>query len=87
MASCDHLVRGNHFKPISQYCMEKHTAWGMKDIVVMTNETKRQLIGNFGNGCRLACNFSYMVQENKWDEKYLPLSASDSTYHRGNLLC
>jgi glucose-1-phosphate thymidylyltransferase len=57
------IIRGNRYKPISQFVLENLTAVPVEHIVVVINESKHQLIGFFGDGHRFNCNISYVVQE------------------------
>lgn len=79
------VVRDNRYKPISQFVVENITASGVKNIIFVINETKHQLIGYFGNGCRFGCDFSYVVQENRRDDNLSTspglADALDSAYH------
>ena len=79
------VIRNNHYKPISQYVLDSLTLAGLEHIVFVINETKHQLIGYFGDGCRFGCNISYVVQEsgNGKTESTSPglAHALDSAYH------
>src|SRR5512139_1449887 len=57
------IIRDNHYKPISQFVLDNLLAAQIKHIVFVINETKSQLIGYFGNGCRFNCHISYVAQE------------------------
>jgi glucose-1-phosphate thymidylyltransferase len=57
------VIRNNHYKPISQFVVDRLTNAGLDHIVFVVNETKHQLMGYFGNGQRFGCNISYVVQE------------------------
>jgi glucose-1-phosphate thymidylyltransferase len=62
------VIREEHYRPIAQFVVENLTAGGVGDIVFVINETKHQLIGYFGSGCRFGCNFSYVVQEHRGND-------------------
>jgi glucose-1-phosphate thymidylyltransferase len=47
------IIRNNRYKPVAQYVVENLVFAGVKQIVLVINETKNQLIGYFGNGHRL----------------------------------
>jgi glucose-1-phosphate thymidylyltransferase len=57
------IIQDNRYKPISQFVLDNLIQTGMKQVVIVINETKHQLIGYFGNGQRFGCHISYVVQE------------------------
>lgn len=57
------IIRDNRYKPIAQFVLENLTAAPLDHVVFVINETKHQLIGYFGDGHRLGCHISYVVQE------------------------
>jgi len=57
------IISDNHYKPISQFVVNNMTLAGINHVVFVINETKHQLIGFFGNGCRFGCELTYVVQE------------------------
>lgn len=61
-------IRGNRYKPVSQFVLRNLIEADVKHIVFVINETKHQLLGFFGNGSRFNCRISYVVQESTGDE-------------------
>jgi glucose-1-phosphate thymidylyltransferase len=61
-------IRGNRYKPVSQFVVRNLVEADVKHIVFVINETKHQLIGFFGSGSRFNCRISYVVQESHGDE-------------------
>lgn len=79
------VIRNNRYKPVAQFILENLVAARVGQLVFIINETKSQLIGYFGNGCRFNCHISYVVQETV-EEGHLSRSvglahALDSAYH------
>ena len=79
------VIHGEGYKVISQFVMENLVIAGAKHIIVVINQTKHQLLGHFGNGHKIGCEISYVVQENKdtLSESTSPglAFALDSAYH------
>jgi glucose-1-phosphate thymidylyltransferase len=79
------IIRNNHYKPIAQFVLNNMTLARLDHIVFVINETKHQLLGYFGDGCRFDCHISYVVQEtsNFQDKSTSPglAHALDSAYH------
>src|SRR3972149_10932912 len=78
------IIRDNRYKPVAQYVVENRTAAGIEHIIFIINETKHQLLGYFGNGSRFGCHISYVVQEQRDDNRSTSpglAHALDSAYH------
>ena len=79
------VITDNHYKPIAQFVLSNLVLANLKHIVFVINETKHQLVGYFGDGCRFGCHISYVVQEqrNSQNESTSPglAHALDSAYH------
>lgn len=79
------VIRGNRYKPVSQFVIDNMVEAGIEHVVFVINETKHQVIGFFGNGRRFGCDISYVVQE-RGDRNGNSTSpglagALDSAYH------
>lgn len=57
------IIRGNRYKPVSQFVLDNLVAAGVGQVVFVINETKHQLLGYFGDGRRFGCDVAYVVQE------------------------
>jgi dTDP-glucose pyrophosphorylase len=57
------IIRDNRYKPVAQFVVDSLVASGVRDIAMVINETKHQLMGYFGDGHRFGCNIGYAVQE------------------------
>lgn len=57
------IIRENRYKPVAQFVVDNLVTAGVRDIVIVINETKAQLLGYFGDGRRFGCNIAYTVQE------------------------
>ena len=57
------IIRENRYKPVAQFVVDNLVTAGVRDIVIVINETKAQLLGYFGDGRRFGCNIAYIVQE------------------------
>jgi len=79
------IIRGNRYKPVSQFVLENLTASGVEHVVFVINESKHQLIGYFGDGHRFGCQISYVVQEQRENESQSSspglAHALDAAYH------
>ena len=63
------VIRGNRYKPISQFILDNLVTAGVRHVVFVINETKHQLIGFFGDGHRFHCDISYVVQERREEDR------------------
>jgi len=87
------IIRGNRYKPVSQFVLDNLVASGVTEVVFVINETKHQLLGYFGDGRRFGCHIAYAVQESgaSTDHSTSPglAHALDSAYHlvRGKTVC
>ena len=57
------IIRNNRYKPVAQFILEQIVHAGVKQVAIVINETKHQLVGYFGSGQRFGCDISYVVQE------------------------
>lgn len=57
------IIRENRYKPVSQFVVDNLVTAGVRDVVIVINETKAQLLGYFGDGRRFGCHIAYAVQE------------------------
>jgi glucose-1-phosphate thymidylyltransferase len=86
------VIRENRYKPVAQFVVDNLVTAGVKDVVIVINETKAQLIGYFGDGRRFGCHVAYAVQEPTAPENSSTspglADALDSGYHltRGRLV-
>lgn len=79
------VIRGNRYKPVSQYVLDSLVVAGVGHVVFVINETKHQLLGYYGNGSRFGCDISYVVQQTDGAERQSTspglAHALDSAYH------